>query len=155
MLHWSQDASTGWTRNSWLGSMATMRSPRSYLQLPELESAEAARAPADAGGIDGPESTRRRSRAHARDHVAVRRPTLRRPCDRRRACPACGCFAGASTLVSRLAPRLHAGEAPRAAPDTAAWIRLTRRRGAATLDAQTRPSSTVTPTTRISPRNVP
>src|SRR5450759_5143671 len=145
MLHWSQDASTGWTRNSWLGSMATMRSPRSYLQLPELESAEAARAPADAGGIDGPESTRRRSRAHARDHVAVRRPTLRRPCDRRRACPACG----------RCAPRLHAGEAPRRAPDTAAWIRLTRRRGAATLDAQTRPSSIVTPTTRISPRNVP
>src|SRR5450759_1360743 len=45
MLHWSQDASTGWTRNSWLGSMATMRSPRSYLQLPELESAEAARRP--------------------------------------------------------------------------------------------------------------
>ena len=29
MLHWSQEASTGWTRNSWFGSMATIRSPAS------------------------------------------------------------------------------------------------------------------------------
>src|SRR6266550_4145496 len=70
MLHWSQDASTGWTRNSWEGSIAKVEDVP-FCALQSL-GPDAARCATAAGRIYHPDRDRRKDAAHGSDRFDAR-----------------------------------------------------------------------------------
>ena len=126
MLHWSQDASTGWTRNSWVWSRVTKRTclscgARQGDGKPRRRDAPTARRLPSrgraciAGGPGGARSAGRPARGGARPGGPARRST-RRAASRRRARRA---LAPRARVDSRMA-RSYAGRVARAGPPACA-----------------------------------